>query len=205
MVTELVFAEKTRHFVAAFGSLDLRSAHRTENNCVYPAVPPFKCPHHCRLTASKPMPVLSTPEAHSMRTFWAGKFLCVCIFRDHVAITVWLWAKSRKWVTFKPTLFSEHLEFFKQFWLVIFKNLLQLGHGNLLSTLVREANYLIKCIVLNLLLEHLAAALDAESMLAVKLNGHLISNSLDGLCTLNFIGVADCTRFVDLVGASGGT
>ena len=203
-VTELVFAEKTSHVVAALGSLDLRSAHRTENNCVDPGVPPFKCIHHSRLTASKvPMPVLSTPEAHGMGTFWAGKFLCVYIFRDHVAITVWLWAKSRKWVTFKPTLFSEHLEFFKQFWLVIFKNLLQLGHGNLLSTLVREANYLIKCIVLNLLLEHLAAALDAESMFAVKLNGHLISNPPVELCTLNLIEVADFALFVDLV--SGGT
>ena len=203
-VTELVFAEKTSHVVAALGSLDFRSAHRTENNCVDPGVPPFKCIHHSRLTASKvPMPVLSTPEAHGMGTFWAGKFLCVYIFRDHVAITVWLWAKSRKWVTFKPTLFSEHLEFFKQFWLVIFKYLLQLGHSNLLSTLVREANYLIKCIVLNLLPEHLAATLDAESMLAVKLNGHLISNPPVELCTLNLIEVADFALFVDLV--SGGT
>ena len=198
-VAELVFAEKTSHVVAALGSLDLCSAHRTENNCIDPGVPPFKCIHHCRLTASKvPMPVLSTPEAHGMGAFWAVKFLCVSIFRDHVAITVWLRAKSRKWVTFKPTLLSEHLKFFKQFWIVIFKNLLQLVHRNLLSTFMLQANYLVKCIALNLQLEHLPAALDAESMLAVKLDGHRVSNSPVELSTLNLIDVADFTLFVDL-------
>ena len=144
------------------------------------------------------MPLLSTPETHGVRTFWAGEFPCVHVFCDHVAITVWLCAKSRKWVTFEPTLLSEHLKFFKHFWLVILENLLQLCHGNFLPALVREANYLVKCIVLDLLLEHLPAALDAEPMLAVKLDGHLISNPPVELCTLDLIGVADFTHFVDL-------
>ena len=144
------------------------------------------------------MPVLSTPEADGMGAFGAGEFPCVCVFRDHVAITVRLWAKPRKRVTFKPTLLSENFELFKHFWLVILKNLLQLCHGNFLSALVRKANYFVKCIVLDLLLEHLSAALNTESVLAIKLDGHLISDSSVPHRTLNFVGVADCTSFVDL-------
>ena len=99
-VTELVIAKEAGHVVAPFRLLNLRPAHRTENDRVDALVPALKGPFHGLLARSEiAVPNLSTPEADGVGALRARQLLCIHIISYHVTITVRFGTEPHEWVT----------------------------------------------------------------------------------------------------------
>ena len=109
-------------------------------------------------------------------------------------IAVRLWTEPHKWVAFKDSPATELFKFLKNLGLIVGEDALQDLVADLGATLMSETHEFVQCLCLDMLSEHLFAAIDAETMLAhVKLDRDLIRDR-PANTRLNLISVADLTQ-----------
>ena len=194
-VTEFEFTKKTCHVITALSALYLCTAHWTEDNSINTiATQARELGFHCFFTTCPvAVPVLPTAEADVVRTLWTTQFLRTQLRGCHVAITVWLGAKSDKWVALEHTTFFEVVKFIEKVPIFTLEDLIQLRDRDFLSAFMLKADKLFECVVLDVLCEVFAAAFRTIAMTAIEHNRSRVCDRTTG--NLNFIYVANRAQF----------
>ena len=126
-----------------------------------------------------------------MGALWAAQLPGIHASCLDVPIASWLWTEPHHRIPFKKALLPKAVKFVKNLRLCVAKYSLDLCRCNFRPTLVLQALQFFKLIALNAGTQVESGTIQTEAVLAVELNGNLVSYG--GFAHLNFVLVTDGT------------